>query len=161
MSGVGVTRVFGNSRVDIGSSSCLLSMLKASMLGVASRGWVRRATLPFVSKGMLHRFAIGTQLRFSATPPLSSTLVELESAIIDHIKDKDRVVEHIDAGSGILRYASAITQHRELSRAFPEELTLALVLVDLVYEKGYSPEHIELDWPTRVNNSDHRVDIIL
>ena len=150
MSGVGVTRVFGNPRVDIGSSSCLLSVLKASMLGVASRGWVRRATLPFVSKGMLHRFAIGTQLRFSATPPLSSTLVELESAIIHHIKDKDRVVEHIDAGSGIMRYASGIIQHRVLRRSFPEELTRALVLVDLVYVKGYAPENIELEKVERV-----------
>ena len=119
--------------------------------------------MPFVSKGILHRFAIGTQLRFSATPPLSSTLVELESAIIDHIKDKDRVVEHIE--SGILRYASGIIQHRVLSRStkmsFPEELTRALVLVDLVYEKRYAPEHIELEKVERVNGSDHRIDIIL
>jgi hypothetical protein len=132
------------------------------MLGVAGRGWARRAISPLFGKGMQLRFANGAQPRVS--PPLSSPLGKVESAIIDHLRGKDRVVEPIDVESGILCYASAITQHRStsgLTMITPEELTRALLLEDLVYDKGYAPEHIELEKTFCVHDSLHRVDVIL
>ena len=132
------------------------------MLRVAGRGWARRATSPLFGKGMQLRFANGTLPRASTAP--SSTLGKVETAIIDHIRGKDRIVEHVDVESGILRYASAITQHRSVSgstKITPEELTRALLLEHLVYDKGYAPEDTELERNVRVNDSDHRVDVIL
>ena len=164
MSAVSVTQYLGRSGALTDSSRHALNALAASMIGVCGRGCARRAaTSPLFGKGMQLRFANGTQHRVSTAP--SSTLGKLGTAIIDHIRGKNRVVEHIDDESGILRYASAITQHRSMSgskkNTFPEELARALVLVDLVYEKGYAPEDIELEKIVRVNDSDHRVDVIL
>ena len=160
MSAVSVTQYLGRSGALTDSSRHALNALAASMLGVSGRGWARRAaTSPLFGKGMQLRFANGTQHRVSTAP--SSTLGTVETAIIDRIRGKDRVVEHIDVESGILRYASAITQHRSARITSPEELARALVLVDLVYEKGYAPEDTELERIVRVNDSDHRVDVIL
>ena len=164
MSAVSVTQYLGRSGAFAERGWVRLEAgFAASMLRVAGRGWARRATSPLFGKGMQLRFANGTLPRASTAP--SSTLGKVESAIIDHIRGKDRVVEHIDANSGILRYASAITQHRLLSRsekiAFPEELTRALVLEHLVYDKDYAPEDIELERIVRVSDSRHRIDVTL
>ena len=162
MSAVSVTQYLGRSCALADSSRHVLNAFAASMLGVAGRGWARRAISPLFGKGMQLRFANGAQPRVS--PPLSSPLGKVESAIIDHLRGKDRVVEPIDVESGILCYASAITQHRSTSGSTmitPEELTRALLLEDLVYDKGYAPEHIELEKIVQVNDSPHRVDVIL
>ena len=160
MSAVSVTQYLGRSCALADSSRHVLNAFAASMLGVAGRGWARRAISPLFGKGMQLRFANGAQPRVS--PPL--TLGKVESAIIDHLRGKDRVVEPIDVESGTLCYASAITQHRPTSGSTmitPEELTRALLLEDLVYDKGYAPEHIELEKTVQVNDSTHRVDVIL
>lgn len=160
MSAVSVTEYLGRSGAFAERGWVRLEAgLAASMLRVAGRGWARRATSPLFGKGMQLRFANGTQHRVSTAP--SSTLGKVETAIIDHIRGKDRIVEHVDAESSILRYASAITQHRSTKITFPEELARAFVLVDLVYDKGYAPEHIELEKVFVVNNSRHRGDVIL
>ena len=162
MSAVSVTQYLGRSCALADSSRHVLNAFAASMLGVAGRGWARRAISPLFGKGMQLRFANGAQPHVS--PPLSSTLGKVESAIIDHLQGKTRVVERIDVESGILCYASAITQHRStsgLTMITPEELTRALLLEDLVYAKGYAPEHIELEKTFCVHDSLHCVDVIL
>ena len=161
MSGVSVTQYLGHSGAFADSSRYVLNAFRASMLGVASRGWARQAASPLFGKAMQLRFVNGTQPRALTAPSFDSTLGKIETAIIDKIRGKDRVVQQIDAKSSILRYASAITQHRSSEKITQEELARALVLVDLVYEKGYAPEDIELEKIVRVNDSDHRVDVIL
>ena len=160
MSAVSVTQYLGRSGAFSERGWVRLEAgFAASMLRVAGRGWARRVTSPLFGKGMQLRFANGTLPRASTAP--SSTLGKVETTIIDHIRGKDRVVEHIDEESGILRYSSAITQHRSMKIAFPEELARALVLVHLVYEKGYAPEDTELERSVTVNGTDHRIDVIL
>ena len=162
MSAVSVTQYLGRSGAFAERGWVRLKAgFAASMLRVAGRGWARRATSPLFDKGMQLRFANGTEHRVSTAP----TLGKVETAIIDRIRGKDQIVEGIDVDSGILRYASAITQHRLLSRsekiAFPEELTRALVLEHLVYDKGYAPKDIELERIVRVSQSRHRIDVTL